>query len=327
MENNNEIIVSVGMLAYNHGLYIEQAIQSVLMQIVNFKVEIVIAEDYSNDNTRRILWKYAKKYPHLIRVIMRDYNIGMQANYNDMLNSLRGKYIAFLDGDDYWVNPHKLQLQVDFLEKNQNYIATAHNTLTINKYGNEHEGINKWKIRDSHIFSLKDFEKEFHAAHISSVVTRNILLTMDDNTKNAFIMCKANPDLKFNLLMVLHGDVYVFNDIMSHYRFIIDEGTSWNASIQDKNMLREYYDVYLDLEKFALENYNTNINLSSSKNVMLWTSFSRYIKNRNEENKDIFLELLKSSNRINVVGTIVRGIVRTMIKHIKNVFLAEFERL
>ena len=110
------LLVSVCMTTYNHEQYIVQAIESVLYQRVNFAVEVVIGEDCSTDNTLAICREYEAKYPECIRIVTSENNIGMHANYRRTIEACRGKYIAMLDGDDYFTDPNKLQMQIDALK-------------------------------------------------------------------------------------------------------------------------------------------------------------------------------------------------------------------
>lgn len=119
--NKQNPLVSIHCLAYNHKDYIAQAIEGFLMQKTKFRFEIVIAEDCSTDGTREIVFDYAKKYPNLIRVVTSEENVGMTQNSYRSLITLRGKYVAYCEGDDYWIDPLKLQKQVDFLEANPDY--------------------------------------------------------------------------------------------------------------------------------------------------------------------------------------------------------------
>ena len=112
-------LVTVRTSTYQHGPYIKQCIEGVLMQKTNFAFEFIIGEDFSTDGTREIVFEYAKKYPDIIRVFTADYNVGSKANGRRCINAARGKYMALCEGDDYWIDPLKLQKQVDFLEKNK----------------------------------------------------------------------------------------------------------------------------------------------------------------------------------------------------------------
>jgi glycosyltransferase involved in cell wall biosynthesis len=122
--NENDISVSVSMVTYNHEKYIAQAIESVLMQKTNFPVHLFIGDDGSTDETQQICLSYKSKYPDKITLILREKNTGMIYNIKDTFESAfnsGAKYIALLEGDDYWTDKDKLQKQVDFLENNPEY--------------------------------------------------------------------------------------------------------------------------------------------------------------------------------------------------------------
>jgi len=119
------------MITYNHEKFIAQALDSILMQKTNFRYEIVVGEDCSTDLTRAIVLEYQQKYPEKFKLLLHEKNIGMTANVIETLNACSGKYIALCEGDDYWTDPLKLQKQVDFLEKNEEYILVCNNSLTI----------------------------------------------------------------------------------------------------------------------------------------------------------------------------------------------------
>ncbi len=119
--------VAVCLLTYNHELYIAQAIESVLMQETDFPVELVIGEDGSTDGTRAICERYARAHPDRIRLLPTMRNLGMGANARRTLEACRGSYIAYLEGDDYWTDPHKLQMQVECLENDADISIVYHN--------------------------------------------------------------------------------------------------------------------------------------------------------------------------------------------------------
>ena len=109
-------LVSVCMTTYNHEPYIAEAIESVLAQQTSFGVELVVGEDCSTDRTAAICREYAAKYPDRIRLVTSPENVGWRANYRRTFEACRGKYVAYLDGDDWWCDPRKLQMQADLLE-------------------------------------------------------------------------------------------------------------------------------------------------------------------------------------------------------------------
>jgi glycosyltransferase involved in cell wall biosynthesis len=114
-------LLSVCLITYNHVNYIREAIDSILMQKVSFPWDIIIADDFSTDGTRDILLEYKEKYPDLIKLILQEKNVGAEKNWMDLITTPTSKYIAYFEGDDYWIDPYKLQKQVSFLENNENY--------------------------------------------------------------------------------------------------------------------------------------------------------------------------------------------------------------
>ena len=109
-------LVSVNMTTYNHESYIAEAIKGVVSQETDFPFELVIGEDYSTDRTLEIVLDYQRKYPDIISVITSEKNVGYNNNFKRVLAECKGKYLAYCEGDDYWHNPKKLQMQVDYLE-------------------------------------------------------------------------------------------------------------------------------------------------------------------------------------------------------------------
>lgn len=105
------------MLTYNQERFITQAIDSVLMQRVSEPYEVVIGDDCSTDATGAIIRRYAERYPDLVRPLWTDRNLGMMPNFRRCWEACRGQYIAVLEGDDYWISPHKLQRQIDSMDR------------------------------------------------------------------------------------------------------------------------------------------------------------------------------------------------------------------
>ena len=112
--------VSICMITYNHEKFIAKAIEGVLMQKTNFHFDLIIGEDCSSDNTRKICIDYKNKYPENIILRLPKENLGCEQNFVQNLNvSIDGyKYCAVCEGDDYWTDPLKLQKQVDYLQEN-----------------------------------------------------------------------------------------------------------------------------------------------------------------------------------------------------------------
>lgn len=129
-------VVSVLMLAYNHGPYLEQAIEGVLAQQADIPIELLIGEDCSPDNTREIALRYQRAYPETIRVFTAEKNLGSSLNHRRILLAARGPFHAYLDGDDYWL-PGKLVRQVRYLRENSQCAAVYTNALTVDQFGSK----------------------------------------------------------------------------------------------------------------------------------------------------------------------------------------------
>lgn len=134
MGNDTQLMVSIKCLVYNHAPYLRQCLDGFVMQKTNFKFEAVVHDDCSTDGSQEIIKEYAAKYPDIIKPIYETEN-----QYSKHDGSLRrivdahlnGKYIAFCEGDDYWTDPNKLQMQVDYMEAHPNCGLTYSNVFTV----------------------------------------------------------------------------------------------------------------------------------------------------------------------------------------------------
>lgn len=133
---NNIPLVSICLITYNQKLYVEKALNSILSQRVNFQWELIIADDCSNDGTQLIIQEYQRKYSDKIKILHREKNIGAANNWIELINSASAKYIAYLEGDDYWIDNYKLQKQVDFLEKRDDCSMCFTNNINVDNNDN-----------------------------------------------------------------------------------------------------------------------------------------------------------------------------------------------
>lgn len=121
--------VSVKIVTYNHEAYIAQCLAGVVAQKTTFPFEVIIGEDCSTDGTRAIVQSYANEYPDLIRVISSENNVGPARNLARIRAACSGEYEALCEGDDCWIDPQKLQRQVDFLDAQPDYTLCFHDAL------------------------------------------------------------------------------------------------------------------------------------------------------------------------------------------------------
>lgn len=129
--SQSSTVIAVYMITYNHENYIATAIQSVVNQIIDQKIVLIIGEDCSTDLTRSICLEFKNKYPEIIKLILHEKNVGAATNgktvYDECI-ATGAKYLAPIEGDDYWTDPYKLQKQFNFLEENIEYVGCFHNT-------------------------------------------------------------------------------------------------------------------------------------------------------------------------------------------------------
>lgn len=122
-------MLTVILLTYNHAQTVAQAIDSILMQKTDFDYAIHILDDCSNDGTSELCEEYRSAWPGKIFHFRNAENQGVEKNFKQGVNRIKSRYIAFLEGDDYWTDPAKLQLQVDMLEKHPECTLCGHNVV------------------------------------------------------------------------------------------------------------------------------------------------------------------------------------------------------
>ncbi len=163
-------LVSICMITYGHENYIREAIEGVLMQQCNFDLELIIANDFSPDNTDDIIQRIINDDPRasIIKYIKHDKNIGMMPNFVYALQQCKGKYIALCEGDDYWIDEYKLKKQVDILDADMSLVACYHNSKLVDLDGKI--------ILES--FLSENYKKNYDMSEMMTKAALNTLLGM-----------------------------------------------------------------------------------------------------------------------------------------------------
>lgn len=136
MEN---VKVTVYLSTYNQESYLREAIDSILMQKCDFNYELLIADDCSTDGTQVIALEYKEKYPEIIITYFTPVNVGGCKKLTNCIDMglFRGEYLAYLEGDDYWLGEDRLQTLVDFLDEHHEYSRVSHKRKVIDENGND----------------------------------------------------------------------------------------------------------------------------------------------------------------------------------------------
>lgn len=311
-KNKSDIKVSVFCLVYNHEKYLRQCLDGFVNQKTNFDFEVLIHDDASTDSSQAIIREYEEKYPDIIKPIYQQenqYSKGVKIMRTHLFPKAQGKYLAFCEGDDYWCNENKLQLQYDALENNGQCKMCVHKVDFINKDGNKIDGfypedtfkaglhnsmdflsyMPKYYFHTSSYFFKKDAFKEYYINNLASNIS-------------------PVGDVAMMYSMFIAGNIYYIDEVMSHYRRFSDG--SWSvgqkkrtARNENKVRLCDYLDAFCDqLAIRDISKYDSCIERirNESKRLRFWfyVGSEDYKKICSKEFKDIFNTEVDKSHRI-----------------------------
>lgn len=242
------IKVSIICNTYNHEKYIRNALESFVAQKTNFDFEILVHDDASTDRTVEIVREYAEKYPALIKPIYQKENQhsqGIPVSTIYQYPRIKGKYVAFCEGDDYWTKEDKLQKQFDILEKDFSCIMVSHNTKRISVDGNEIDFMIE-DMLDGYVLPRDIIHKTKKNPHFSSLMCRSELLK--EERPEFFKLTTGDNALRCWALT--KGKIYFINEVMSAYRVNTPNGWTNRMSKDHKKHIQYTQDVIKFLEKY-----------------------------------------------------------------------------
>lgn len=248
------------MVVYNHEKYIGQAVESVLMQKTTFPFKLFIGEDCSTDQTPTICLKYKEENPDIIEVIFNKQNLGAVNNAKQIFGacfSSGAKYIALLEGDDYWTDPYKLQKQVDFLESYPNY-AILHTNKTV-LLNNKLHADNSLQIKSGFIFEDLMF--------VPLICTLTVLVKADI-LKDSY----ARVGLHIQSRKWLMGDFPLWLDIARNYQIAYLNDVTGVYRLSDecashsKNRIKAYH---FEHSVINIKEYYYKIYIKSNEKISL----------------------------------------------------------
>ena len=273
-------LVSVYMTTYFHEKYIAEALDSILRQQVDFPYEIVISDDCSQDGTVAVIRGYMEKYD-FIHLYVNEKNIGLTANMFRVRTLCKGKYLVDLSGDDYWIDDHKLQKQVDFLESHPEYLAVTTRVESRLDGSIKASSIYPAEELSDREFTLDMFLKGLNCP-LNGMMMRNVLLTEEGYAFFSKMpqISRYVDDLTDELLLHLYGRIYVLPDSTVAYRVrMIRNHMELLNNLQREfgdrvDLLGRYRVIMKDLELYYLRG------ISREELREIYRSIPQEIKNR-----------------------------------------------
>ena len=217
------VMISVLMLAHNHGPYIRQAVEGVLAQQCDHPFKLWIGEDGSSDQTKAICLELQAEHPDRIEILSSPLPLGMHGNFARLWAESCGEFVAFCEGDDYWCDPLKLQKQMDFFKQHRDcsLCGTFTEILRLTPDGS-------WRV-DGRIsppvlrekYSFQELISAYHF-HFSSVMLRRDAVQFP-----AWFQSTYCVDRPIYLLAAQNGDAGLIPEVTSVYR--LHSGGKWSA--------------------------------------------------------------------------------------------------
>ena len=290
--------LSVIFITYNHAKYVEKALMSVINQKTDFPFEVVVGDDCSTDGTQDILKRIASGHPE-VKLNLRSENTGGRPTLNvyETTKKCTGQYLAYLEGDDFWTDDHKLQKQVDFLEDHPEYTACTHSMKMVDE--------NDEDITDPEtlsIGSLYDWSGDFTyedycysgkwPGHYASVVSRNIYKARKYDYTILYRASDFTDDALINLFLLMEGKIYRMDEVMSVWRYVKKSGAgNWNSIAMKRNIARD--DCYLSKTMMQwIEQYRPLSDYSRKRCLAdFGLALKEYLKRPNAENKQFLRDM------------------------------------
>lgn len=227
MENNTKPKISIVCNAFNQEKYIAQALDSFLMQETTVPFEILVHDDASTDSTADIIREYEKKYPDIIKPLYQtenQYSQGVSITPQIQLKRAQGDYIAFCEGDDYWTDKNKLQIQYDFMQKNEQYSICCHAYSMVDKEGNILQ--DRYDFDSDTVVPMKKLiGNQLEVPHYATMFARAECL---QGLEGAFLGSGCS-DMIIRLYCATQKDIYYINKNMSCYRRFTEN--SWTVRV------------------------------------------------------------------------------------------------
>lgn len=242
--------VSIVVITFNHEKYIREALEGILNQKTTFNYEIIVHDDASTDATQSIISEYAKKHSEIVPILQKEnqYSKGNNAIEKFILPKCKGKYLAFSEGDDRWVDNYKLQKQYEALENHPECSVCVHDVQTIDIKGNKQERMyppKGFRLSSQAISAEEYFQFENYLFQTSSYFISKETFISSEEIRSK-LSAYFNGDECFLRSTIVHGSIYYIADCMSEYR--VGVAGSWSTKYKENEQK-----AYISLLKRAVQ--------------------------------------------------------------------------
>lgn len=234
--------ISILVLCYQQSEFVRQALESVFIQTGNFDREIVFADDGSEDDSLAQALSCAVDHGIDLRVVEERNHLGLVGNLRRGIKACRGQYVAFIEADDYWLSPGKLEQQRLFLDTHQDCVMCAHRLLVLGPGENDSRETGDPQVEKLH---AKRLAKGNFIGNFSSCMYRmKVLRSLPDS-----LFTLPMADWVFNIAVAEQGMIGFLRDVLSVYR--IHEGGSWSGKSPEEKIAEgkrtiPLYDAYFE---------------------------------------------------------------------------------
>ena len=322
MEDAKPLVV-INCLTFNHKPYIRECLEGFVMQKTNFKFVAIVHDDASTDGTATIIKEYAEKYPDIIKPIFETENQyskkdgSLTSIINEAVYATGAKYVAMCEGDDYWIDPYKLQKQVDFMEENKQYVLCCHRYLILENDSStfDKDYINELFIKEPNGFSFTNKE------NFEYWITKTMTLLIRVSAYKKLFKLKNRLDVYFNYYLLKHGLGYCLPFIGAVYRKHIG-GVSSSLVYVEKKLFT--YMVFTDL---YLENIDDpdllNHILKIHNHIEFILKKSLYVSDFKYMKISLIQRFFKMEYKLNGLYSAMKMLIKCLllffhIKHINN---------
>ncbi len=308
-------LVSICCMTYNHEGFIAMSLDSMLIQETNFPFEIIIRDDCSTDKTATIVREYAEKFPHIISTILEtenQYSKGVNP-FVPIYDKSVGKYVAILEGDDYWRDDSKLQKQVSFLDKNNDYILSYHNSIVVDE--------NNQLVRKIRNPSPKDYTSDqmlYAQAYIptNTVMFRKVISLSLKHLDN----CPVGGDTVLWHLLGRYGKSKYQDDII-YAAYRVHSGGVW-STLDNVELFRNGIIAFQVLKKISPNDFKLKARIDKSMNMIVAIWLYKAITSFNFKLLQNIVKFIMHNEELSVFRIVIRlpKVWFEKMKRKKNIF-------